>query len=443
MKTKSKVLVVFTSILLFMSPCFVWAVEGEEIPGTSPTPSNPPEQEKENYTITLDQNELNLNVGESKTLIATVTPDDSEVIWESDNKDIAEVDENGKVTAKDKAGTAKITATIKGTDTKATCTVSVTRSLGKDATLKSLKIKNGTLNEKFDPNVFEYSVNIDPDVTEIVPDYECSDTNATAFVTNNSNLKNGSIVELKVVAEDKKTTNIYKLKIVKEEEKTTSLNLKSLEINGYALNETFKATTTKYTANIPYEIDTITVEANAEDEDATVTVTGNKNLKVGENTVSIVVKDSKGNSKNYQIIVTREKEVSVTEKPTSIITSSTDTSSTTAGVIHSSDSNQNHDDFFKYLIVSIACLILLAIGGIGIYFYIKTSPRRLRKELSNHSHHERQENSDDEIEESPIVETSSFASELPKEEADVELEKTKELKKEELLEMLFDDEKDV
>ena len=439
MKTKSKVLVVFTSILLFMSPCFVWAVEGEEIPGTSPTPSNPPEQEKENYKITLDQNELNLNVGESKILTATVTPDDSEVIWESDNKDIAEVDATGKVTAKDKAGTAKITATIKGTDTKATCTVSVTRSVGKDATLKSLKIKNGTLNEKFDPNVFEYSVNIDPDVTEL--DIDCipsDEQNARVFKTNNSNLKNGSIVELKVIAEDKETNHIYKLKIVKEEEKTTSLNLKSLEINGYALNETFKATTTKYTANIPYEIDTITVEANAEDEDATVTVTGNKNLKVGENTVSIVVKDSQGNSKNYQIIVTRDK-----EKPTSIITSSTDTSSNAAGIIHSSDSNQDHDDFFKYLIVSIACLILLAIGGIGIYFYIKTSPRRLKKELSNHSHHERQENSDDEIEESPIVETSSFASELPKEEADVELEKTKELKKEELLEMLFDDEKDV
>ncbi len=455
MKIKNKILVILTSILLFMVPCFVWAIEEPEpSPSVSPDPSetsSPPSQSPEpeiSSSITLNQTEVNLNAGESITLVAKVEPEDSNVIWSSNDEFIATVDSNGKVTAGNKAGTATITATIEveGTKKTATCTVKVTRSIGKDATLKSLKIKNGTLNENFDPNVFEYTVNINTNISEIVIDYERSDQNATAFVTNNSNLKNGSIVELKVVAEDKETNHIYKLKIVKDEVKATSLNLKSLEINGYALNETFKANTTKYTANIPYEIDTITVEASPEDSDAKVTISGTSKLKVGNNTVSIVVKDSKGNSKTYQIEVTREEEASVTEKPTSIITSSdANASGVMANNNHSNSDKNQSDSFLKYLIVSLACLILFIIGGIGIYFYMKTSPKRLRKELSKYSNDNSEESfEDDENEiESPIIETSSFPHELPKEQPDYNLEKTKELKKEELLEMLFNDEEDV
>ena len=79
--------------------------------------------------VSLDKTSLNLMIGESAILNATVKPDNAtnkEVTWSSDKTSIATVDANGKVTAK-AAGNATITATAKdGSGKKATCSVTVT-----------------------------------------------------------------------------------------------------------------------------------------------------------------------------------------------------------------------------------------------------------------------------------------------------------------------------
>lgn len=76
--------------------------------------------------VELNQTALNLNVGEEKTLTATVTPSDANqtVTWESSNETIATV-KDGTVTGKT-AGTATITATAKDGGKTATCKVEVT-----------------------------------------------------------------------------------------------------------------------------------------------------------------------------------------------------------------------------------------------------------------------------------------------------------------------------
>ena len=74
--------------------------------------------------ITLNENALSLNIGAQATLIATVQPGNAtnkDVVWQSDNPQVASVD-NGKVTAV-AAGNAKITATAGGKT--ATCEVTV------------------------------------------------------------------------------------------------------------------------------------------------------------------------------------------------------------------------------------------------------------------------------------------------------------------------------
>ena len=79
--------------------------------------------------VTLDQAELSLYTGESKTLIATVQPSDAtiqNVTWESSNTEVATVDANGKVTAEGE-GEATITVTTADGGKTATCTVTVTR----------------------------------------------------------------------------------------------------------------------------------------------------------------------------------------------------------------------------------------------------------------------------------------------------------------------------
>lgn len=448
---KNKLLLIIISAILILTPCYIYAepVEGETstVPEQGESSNNEQPTLPEEKTIRLDKTALDLGTEKEVLLKATVTPSDSIIEWSSDNESVATVDQNGKITTKKTAGTAKITATIQGTNISATCTVKVTITLGTDATLKKLTISNGSLDKSFDPNVTQYNVTVDSKVNSLKftdLDKDLNDSNAGWQVTGNSNLKNNSVVRIIVTSEDKseknKVTKTYELTIIKD---TVNLNLKSLKINGYALNESFDKDILEYTANIPYEIETISVEAPPEDSEKEVTISGLTNLKIGQNTVTVTVKDQTGNNKTYKIIVTRDKKVTVEENPTSIITSSniiTENNNSKNSITSNFYNNSSSDDFLKYAIVSLACLILFIIGGIGIYFYLKTSPKKMKKELTKIKK--------DEI--SPIIEVETEH----KNQVNIEdmmqenLVHTKEFKKEELnsiskTENLFDDSEDV
>ena len=76
-------------------------------------------------SITLNYSKYSLTIGQSKTLVATVSPESakSKVTWYSSNNKVATVNSSGNVTAK-KAGTVTITAkTANGL--KATCKITV------------------------------------------------------------------------------------------------------------------------------------------------------------------------------------------------------------------------------------------------------------------------------------------------------------------------------
>ena len=80
-------------------------------------------------SITLDKSSLELNEGETATLVATVKPDNATnktVTWSSSRTSVATVDANGKVTAVAE-GTATITA--KAGDKTATCSVTVKKNV--------------------------------------------------------------------------------------------------------------------------------------------------------------------------------------------------------------------------------------------------------------------------------------------------------------------------
>lgn len=77
--------------------------------------------------VTLSETTLTLDVGKSKTLTPTITPENAtnpNVTWSSDNQNVATV-ENGIVTAIS-VGSATITATTQDGNKTATCTVTVT-----------------------------------------------------------------------------------------------------------------------------------------------------------------------------------------------------------------------------------------------------------------------------------------------------------------------------
>lgn len=80
-------------------------------------------------SVELDQTDITIKVGETRTLKATVKPDnatDKTVTWGSSKPDIATVDNTGKVTAV-KEGVASITATSSGKS--ASCKVTVEKAV--------------------------------------------------------------------------------------------------------------------------------------------------------------------------------------------------------------------------------------------------------------------------------------------------------------------------
>ena len=86
--------------------------------GNDPNGNDPVE-----VNVALDRNEMTLTIGQTAQLIASVTPEGTEVEWTSDDSSIASVDENGLVTAVAE-GTATIT--VSAGDVSDECTVVVT-----------------------------------------------------------------------------------------------------------------------------------------------------------------------------------------------------------------------------------------------------------------------------------------------------------------------------
>ena len=102
--------------------------------------------ENSQISIQLDKTSASLKVGESLTLKGTVTPSDKAISWSSSKKEVATVDEKGKVVAIAE-GETEITATVEGKS--AVCKITVNKADGsKDNTSKEegskpLKDKSG------------------------------------------------------------------------------------------------------------------------------------------------------------------------------------------------------------------------------------------------------------------------------------------------------------
>ncbi len=95
---------------------------------------------------------------------------------------------------------------------------------------------------------------------------------------------------------------------VKDPSLSSDAKLKSLKVTGFSLSPSFSSTTTSYKITVPYETKKINVSATPSDSAAKVkSVSGNTNLKVGKNTVTVSVEAPNGTLKKYTITVTRSK----------------------------------------------------------------------------------------------------------------------------------------
>lgn len=379
-----------------------------------------------------------MKIGESQKLTTEVkkTDDDTNtynVLFSSSATDIVTVDAAGKVTAI-KGGTASIIIQVENTSIQKTFEIvvedeqSIAPILSSDNTLKSLSVEGYELDKEFDKDETKYEVTIPATVKSLKLKYEKNDSKAKEMITGNSSLKDGDIIRIVVTAEDG-TTKTYEIKVNNEK---INLNLSSIKVLGQSLNETFKSSQTRYTLTVAYEISALSIEAKCEDPKAKVEISGNESLSVGTNTVTITVKAQDSNDKKvYTILVTREKETDnnkpTTSGSTSTITSDSSTSNGNSG--GSTATGGGSSNMAKYVLVTIGCLVLFAIGGIGIYFYVKTAEPKANKGKKNKKNVSTSQKRIVETEE--VVEEKSIY-DYEEETYNDDLEDTKEFNKEEL-----------
>ena len=192
--------------------------------------------------------------------------------------------------------------------------------LDTDTTLSSLTVsKSGTtypLSPVFDADTKQYTVYVPNSVSSV--DVDAETTKDTSSVTGTGNydlaVSTTETASLLVTAQsgdtDTYNVDIYRLN---NDATLSSLGLTNVNFG------TFDPATNSYTATVPYTTSSTTVSATPTDStNATVSGTGNKNLQVGENTVSVEVTPENcksqyssvvGNTctkKTYTVIVTRE-----------------------------------------------------------------------------------------------------------------------------------------
>ena len=176
--------------------------------------------------------------------------------------------------------------------------------------LKSLSTNHGNIS--FDKNNTNYSINVESNISSI--NISASTEDGTASFVGGAgprtvNLNYGdNRIEIKVRSQ-KGNVKTYVINVHRKDDRSKNNNLKSLKLSTGKIN--FDKDTLEYNVSVYYEVTKIEVEATAEDAKAKVSI-DNKDLVVGENTITVTVTSENQSVKKYIIKVKRLRE---DEKP--------------------------------------------------------------------------------------------------------------------------------
>jgi len=188
-----------------------------------------------------------------------------------------------------------------------------------NAKLKSVTIQNAkpSMTPAFSQDQTEYTIyNVSDTLKSIVFDYECAEGSCNVDIEGPASVDGTkvelnvgeNVVKLKSTAEDGVHSATYTFKVFKGETTFNSAKLKSIVIGDYELSPKFDKNTKEYTATVPYSLVTLatTLSYETEDPSAKAEVKGHDNLVVGENEVTIKVKNADESEEiTYTIKVTR------------------------------------------------------------------------------------------------------------------------------------------
>ena len=286
------------------------------------TPAFDPDTREYSVEVENDVDSININATKSDSK-ATLTGDGNKSLSVGSNRiEVKVVAEDGTtsrsyiVNVTRKGGSGEGTPTGgegEGGGTTPDPTPVDTRS--SDNTLKKLSVSKGSLDPTFDKDKTTYTLNVDNDVTSIDVEALPNDEKASVSILGNTNLKEGmNTITVKVTAENESvktyTINVNRKKSGNkpaEETVNKSSNnlLKSLLVGDGTLKPSFDPNTTEYAITVGNDVNNLDLKAYAQDSKAKVSISGNENLKVGKNTITITVTAENGAQRIYTVNVTK------------------------------------------------------------------------------------------------------------------------------------------
>jgi len=174
--------------------------------------------------------------------------------------------------------------------------------------VSSLGISNQKITPNFSKQTLEYHVTVPMDTKSVQVNATLEDKKAS-FVSGYgprtvkiSSNETKILVQVKAENNDIRTYTIY----VDKSNKNNDATLKSLTINQVKFQ--FDPKVFSYHLKVLYEVTDLNILAIANDPKAKITITGNKNLQVGENQVTVKVISENNNEQTYTLNITRLKE---------------------------------------------------------------------------------------------------------------------------------------
>lgn len=317
--------------------------------------------ESTNVTVTANNGTGNLNVSSSNTSVATATISNT---WIENNSLTVNIVAKGegsatiKVTgpvADSTTGVEEniskvITVNVKGNETNNnnggnsstgnsssnnnSNNTDNTPKVSNDATLKNLGINPKEYDFKgFKKATTSYDVSVPNEASSITIYATANSNKAKVEGIGKKELKEGqNSFEIKVTAEDGKTTKKYTLNITRktaeessntnteneennetEESNKNIIGLTGLEVKGFKISPEFSNDIYEYNLELNKDLSELEIIPSVSGENIKVDITGNSELQEGENTITLLVHNSETDeTTTYQIIVNKKVSIDLT-----------------------------------------------------------------------------------------------------------------------------------
>lgn len=177
----------------------------------------------------------------------------------------------------------------------------------KEVFLDGITVSSGKLSPEFKKDTYSYTLKLDSKEDKItIKGVKVSSSDKLTGEVTDKKLEYGKTVVTLTVSNNSGNKKDYKITITREDKRDDNSLLASLSLSSG--NIEFDKNVFEYETKILFDVKDLEILAVPEKESSEVKITGNKNLKVGDNTVIITVKSEKGKVKTYKIKVTRLEE---------------------------------------------------------------------------------------------------------------------------------------